>query len=253
MTEINQEIGSECPLCKSSRALYIGSKNGTGGDHDYHKCIECDLIYAPVMPTPEMFDESYQGDYTVRSITRKTIKLTPVVTYLKIKKRLRGEKGKVKFLDIGSNAGYFTEAARKLGCDAYGLELDEKAVAFAQEHYPGSQFRAESIEEFSEKGHIFDLIYCSEVIEHVPDIHSFVKAIRKVANEKTIFFLTTPDSGHFKMPKNLISWHEIIPVQHIRLFNKKNLAMLLKEHGFRVKFSIPMLRANQRLFCKTIK
>lgn len=247
-----QEQETLCPLCGDSMPVPLGKKAGVGGEHEYNQCAACDLIYAVNIPTNEMFNEAYQGDYTVRSIRRKTIKLTPIVSYLKLRKRLRGDKNKLRFLDIGSNAGYFTEAARSLGCEAFGLELDEKAVEFAKANYPGSQFYTMSIEEFSKQDKKFDLIYCSEVIEHATDIHSFVKGIKAVSHEHTVLYLTTPDSGHFKVPTDLIAWKEVIPVHHLRLFNKNNLKTLLEQYGLKVTFSMPMLRANQRLVCRPI-
>ena len=250
MLDSKLNIDSECPLCKGSKPNFIGSKFAGGTDNDYHQCTDCALLYAAVLPSSDTVSEIYQGYYTVKNIKRKRLKLTPIVKYLNRKKKKLNDSRPLRFLDIGSNAGYFTEAARQLGCESFGIDLDEKAVAFAKENYPGSDFRSTTVEKLSETEPPFDLIYCTEVIEHVPDMHAFLKAIHKISNENTLLFFTTPDSGHFKTPKNLISWDEVIPLQHIRLFNKKNLKQLFEQHGFKQKFSFPMLRANQRVFFK---
>ncbi|NVJ66781.1 MAG: class I SAM-dependent methyltransferase [Gammaproteobacteria bacterium] len=241
-----------CPLCQSQESTLIGTKKAWGETFEYHRCLSCELIFDPVVPSQELFDQAYAGGFTVRNIHRKTLKLMPIIFYTKIKRFFKGIKEPIKFLDIGSNAGYFTESARRLGCESHGIELNAEAVSFAKKKYPQSNYHNTTIQEFANKGLTFDIIYCSEVIEHVPDIHGFTEAIRKVSHPNTTLFLTTPDTGHYKVPKDLMSWREVIAVEHLRLFNKKNMAQLLQDHDYRIKFSYPMLRANQRHFCKPI-
>ena len=242
-----------CPLCNSQDYRYVGNKPAFNRDHHYSQCNDCSLIFANQLPSMEQMDEAYAGGFTVRSIGRKTTKLAPLIGYFKLKRLFSSNKEPITFLDIGSNAGYFTEAARRLGCDASGIELNSEAVALAQDKYPLNNYYCETIEQFSERGKKFDIIYCSEVIEHALDFHSFVKAIKDCSHDNTLLFLTTPDAAHFKVPKDLISWKEIIPVEHLHLFDKKNLRKLLQQYGYDIKFSYPMLRANQRHFCKPIK
>ncbi len=253
MSQNEQIISSDCPLCDSTEAYFVGSKDAWELQHEYHKCADCELIYSPVLPTQELFDKAYAGGFTIRNIHRKTLKLVPLISYIKIKRFFQRKKQPIRFLDIGSNAGYFTEGARRLGCDAHGLELNADAVALAKSRYPKSHYHNETIQDFSISSEKFDVIYCSEVIEHVPDIHSFVEAIERVSHKDTILFITTPDTGHYKVPKDLMSWREVIPVEHLRLFNKSNLEKLLADHNFKIHFSFPMLRANQRHFCKLKK
>jgi 2-polyprenyl-3-methyl-5-hydroxy-6-metoxy-1,4-benzoquinol methylase len=251
MTERSESRNSPCPVCSVETAAVVGSKGG----REYVRCDGCSLLYDPVMPTAEEFSEAY-GKYRTRKrvVFRKCLKLAPMIWRHMLRTRgLRERRGgghrPMAFLDIGSNTGYNTEAARRLGCEAHGLENSEKAVLFAREEYPSCTFHHSEIVPFANDGHAFDFIYCSEVIEHVPEPHAFVDAIAKLSHEGTLLFLTTPDAGHWKVPDDLMSWKEVIPVEHLRLYDRSNLSHLLAMHGFQVDFSTPMPRANQRLYC----
>jgi hypothetical protein len=41
----------------------------------------------------------------------------------------------------------------------------------------------------------------------------------------------------------------VIPVEHLRLYDRSNMARLLDMHGFQIDFTMPVLRANQRHYC----
>lgn len=239
-------MSAACPVCSGREAKALGAKGG----FDYLRCTGCGLVFSATLPTPEQYAASY-GEYTAFESTpfnvfRKTVKLIPLV----LTGKMRSPGGRpLKFLDIGSNTGYNTEAARRLGCEAHGLETNPGTIAMARRGYPRCTFHEETIEQLATRGLKFDVVYCSEVLEHVPDPQAFMGAIAAVSLPHTTLFLTTPDSAHFKVPADVLAWKEVIPVQHLRLYDRANLTRLLAAHGFRIDFQIPMPRANLRLFC----
>jgi SAM-dependent methyltransferase len=239
-------MSTNCPVCAGRESTPLGAKGG----FEYLRCAGCGLIYSATLPTPEQYAASYGGYTAFESsawrVLRKTLKLWPLVALGK--SRLR-ERRPLRFLDIGSNTGYNTEAARQLGCEAHGLETNPGTIAMARREYPQCQFHQESIEQLATRGLKFDVIYCSEVLEHVPEPQAFMAAIAAVSSPHSTLFLTTPDSAHYKVPADVLAWKEVIPVQHLRLYDRANLTRLLATHGFRIDFKMPMLRANLRLYC----
>lgn len=233
-----------CPVCRAGDAVGLGAKGG----HEYLRCGACRLIYAAKMPTAEQFAASY-GRYGAKvpgawKVLRKQAKLWGLVRRAR---RGLAAGAAPRFLDIGSNTGYNTEAARRLGCEAHGLETNPGTVAIARRIFPGCRFHEQSLEQLAATGAKFDLVYCSEVIEHVPDPHSFAAALAAVTAPGGTLFITTPDAAHWRVPADPLAWSEVIPVQHLRLYDRGNLERLLGEHGFRVVAQTPMLRANLRL------
>jgi SAM-dependent methyltransferase len=240
---------SSCPVCAATAAAPIGAKGG----FDYLRCAGCGLVYSAALPTPAQYAAAY-GEYTpvpasTWKMFRKTVKLAPLIAL----GRARSPHRPLRFLDVGANTGYNTEAARRYGCEAHGLETNPGPVAFARREFPQCTFHAETIEQLATRGLSFDIIYCSEVLEHVPDPQGFVAALAALAHPQTTLFLTTPDSAHSRVPARTIEWKEVIPVEHLRLYDRHNLALLLGQHGFRVGFITPMLRANLRLYCSRTK
>ena len=239
-----------CPVCDGREARALGAKGG----FDYLRCAACGLIYSATLPTAAQYAESY-GEYTAFESTkarvlRKQLKLWPLI----VLGRRRSPGGRpLRFLDIGSNTGYNTEAARRLGCEAHGLETNPGTIAMARREYDKCTFHEQTIEQLASGPLKFDVIYCSEVLEHVPEPKAFMAAIAQVSLPHTTLFLTTPDSAHFKVPADVLAWKEVIPVQHLRLYDRANLTRLLGAHGFRIDFQIPMPRANLRLFCSRVR
>jgi len=237
---------SPCPVCAAPEGVPLGAKQG----QDYLRCPRCALIYARVLPTPEMYAASYHHYGRRRkSVLWKSIKLAPLVLGTRLRGRGQGRDGPLRFLDVGSNTGYNTEAVRRLGCEAHGIETNALTLERARQAYPSCTFHGGTIEALAEEGLCFDLIYCSEVIEHVPDPHGFVAALARLSAPGAVLHLTTPDSGHFRVPLAVLEWSEVIPIQHLRLYDRRNLGDLLAAHGFVVRFASPMLKTTQRLYC----
>ena len=80
----------------------------------------------------------------------------------------------------------------------------------------------------------YDLVYCSEVIEHSPDVNRFVAAIAPLLAPGAALFLTTPDIGHWRRPRDITAWDAFCPPSHCLYFSPANLARLLARHGLRI-------------------
>ena len=79
----------------------------------------------------------------------------------------------------------------------------------------------------------YDLIYCSEVIEHVKDHISFTISLKKILKPKGIIFLTTPDIDHISLPKDKFSLFEtnfIRQPEHLYYFTIKSIELLFRNN-----------------------
>lgn len=163
----------------------------------------------------------------------------------KAEKKVRRARGRMKrlnkivpggtFLDVGCNAGFVVEEARKVGFDAFGIDLSVEGVAYGKKHFSQNTFYAQSIEHAADKLPQFDLIYTSEVIEHVLEPDSFVQHISKLMKPGSYLYLTTPDAGHWRRPKGLLDWHEFKPPEHCLYFTYKALSTVLERHDIILK------------------
>ena len=80
----------------------------------------------------------------------------------------------------------------------------------------------------------FDIVYCSEVIEHCPDVNRFMASIVALMAPGGMLFLTTPDISHWRRPRDIAEWDAFVPPEHCLYFNPSNLALLLTKHDLHI-------------------
>jgi len=198
-------------------------------------CNSCGLASVQTPPSPEALGRFYDAYYASDMYGTKREK--------KIKrasKRVRRlstlTKGR-RFLDVGSNLGYAVEGARLMGFEAQGIEIDSKAVKAAKDDFPQNNYTCATVEDFAETAQPFDIVYCSEVIEHAIDFVSFAQALLKLVAPGGVLYLTTPAADHRKTPKPLVSWVQVKPPEHLTWFGRAHLKRLFDKPGYKLHFT----------------
>jgi len=82
-----------------------------------------------------------------------------------ILKTLRGEIGSV--LDMGCGQGSFTDYAIRLGLMAKGYDFAKWAIDHPHHYAEGRTFQNDVTEGIPEEGDAFDIIFCSDMLEHI--------------------------------------------------------------------------------------
>ena len=101
-----------------------------------------------------------------------------------------------RVLDLGCGAGRFVAALRAAGCDPVGVEVASAALERARAVAPGADLRL-----LAEDGSIplehrsVDLVWCSEVLEHVADGAHLLQEARRVLRPDGRLLLTVPYHG----------------------------------------------------------
>lgn len=200
------------------------------------RCVGCGLATVRTPPTVKALGRFYSAYYVSDSYGSKRDKKIK-----RAEKRVRRVSRKIKtgarrFLDVGSNLGYAVEGARLCGFQATGIEIDGAAVAKAQDDFPDNRYVQSTVENFATHGDVFDLVYCSEVIEHAVNIRSFAHALMQLVAPGGVLFLTTPADGHRATPDPLVSWVQVKPPEHLHWFARPHLRTLFDQHGFKLRF-----------------
>ncbi len=237
----------QCRACENkidAASAKIGHKNG----YDIVKCTVCGSAVITPFPTLDQlmaYYQSYEGTVDYQKKAPKKI--------ARAKKRIARlagmTKGK-KFLDVGCNYGFTIKAALDLGLDAHGIDIDDTAVTQSKKSFGDQYFETISIEDYAAAGHKADIIYTSEVIEHVFNPDTFVGALARLLNDGGIIYLTTPDGGHWRVPKPFDTWEQVIPPEHIHYFTKQGLTTLFAKHGLKVEKFGFNLKPGIRLFAR---
>ena len=99
-------------------------------------------------------------------------------------------------LDIGCGGGILTEAMARRGARVKGIDLSEKALKVAQLHLHESrlavEYEAVSAEDLAARSPgAYDVVTCMELLEHVPDPASTVRACSELARKDGQVFFST--------------------------------------------------------------
>ena len=110
--------------------------------------------------------------------------------------RHAGLSGK-KILDVGCGGGILTEAMARGGATATGIDMAKKSLQIAQLHaleggISNVAYRLISVEALAEAEPAgFDVVTCMEMMEHVPDPASIVRACARLAKPGGWVFFST--------------------------------------------------------------
>jgi SAM-dependent methyltransferase len=142
-----------------------------------------------------------------------------------------------RVLDLGCGAGRFVAALDAAGAQAVGVELAERALSRARRVAPGADLRLVEPYGTLPLGHgEVDLVWCSEVLEHVPDVGALLAEVRRVLRPGGRLLATVPDHGRLRRVLIALARHDehYDPLgQHLRFFTRASLSRALHATGFR--------------------
>jgi 2-polyprenyl-6-hydroxyphenyl methylase/3-demethylubiquinone-9 3-methyltransferase len=102
-----------------------------------------------------------------------------------------------RVLDVGCGGGILADSMARRGADVLGIDLATKALRVAQLHAleagtPRVQYREVSVEALAaEQAAGFDAVTCMEMLEHVPDPASVVRACAALVKPGGWVFVST--------------------------------------------------------------
>lgn len=159
----------------------------------------------------------------------------------------RGE----RVLDLGCGAGRFLAVLDAAGAAPLGVDISERALERARAVAPGVETRLLAPEGALPVDHAsIDLVWCSEVIEHVPDVGGLLAEIRRVLVPGGRLLLTTPYHGRVKgalVAATRFDAHFDPLGQHVRFFTRASLRLTLERSRLevsrvRAQGGLPLLR-----------
>ncbi len=101
--------------------------------------------------------------------------------------------------DIGCGSGYGSDIMRQAGAKAvFGADVSKHAVRFAKNRYRDIHFSLQSITDLKHYAdNQFDVIICSEVLEHIKEYNKeqdAIKELARVTKKSGLIILGTPNS-----------------------------------------------------------
>ncbi len=239
-----------CPFCATT-AHRPHEKYGPNHRYTYVQCKQCDLVYANPRPAYDAgFVDTAYSIYDVESHhmknagqldggQRKTVEQFKI-TLRQIEQEL-GRKGSV--IDIGCHTGLFLKAAQEEGWTTTGVDIS-KAMTDAVTKYFGIPTYCAQYHELDLSSHgKFDVIYCSHVIEHIPNPNSWVAKFRNELAPDGVLCLNVPNQfsldRKFKRALKKVglkkdNWELWRTPDHLYEPHLKSMRYLLEKNGFQI-------------------
>src|ERR1700760_711160 len=136
-------------------------------------------------------------------------------------------------LDLGWGDGRFTGELARAGAVATGVDIAEAALKRARAAHPDLDFRLAPFDgplPFDDGS--FDVVWTSEVIEHVADTARWLSEVRRVLVPRGRLLLTTPSHGRLRVAVSGVEAFSDPLGDHLHLYTRGSLTALLAEFGF---------------------
>jgi len=242
-------IKRPCPFCGCEKYENVESFQNRYG---ISKCLKCSSLYVNPCPTQEVLND-YYNNYECNTMLEKVYKeraqkpentildtrIETIISYIN-----KIAKDNVNILEVGCSNGSFLSRLRKRIQDRginkdityIGVDANDNAVKAC--HDESITLISSTIEDYLESTDTrFDIVWHSELIEHLIDPYNVFKKINYVMNEGGYMIFTTPNSASVEM-KN-ISYNvprvlacNILPPMHLNAFSTNNIAHFVFRSGF---------------------
>jgi SAM-dependent methyltransferase len=228
----------KCPACGSSSSRPVFRRLG----FRHIKCRACLTVFCSPRPTEELlatyYNEFKAPKYWTRLLlatdaARKAVQYGPraalIIGWLKALGKSRGGVA----LDYGCGSGAFAVCLKRTGFfkKVLGLDFSEDCVRTARKF--GIEASADRLQDLTPAS--VDIVFANDLIEHLYDPRTFLKACRKVLRPNGTVVVATPNGEgfDFKILKELAP--NVAPPEHLNYFNPGSIKRLFKQQGFKVR------------------
>jgi ubiquinone/menaquinone biosynthesis C-methylase UbiE len=137
-------------------------------------------------------------------------------------------------LDLGCGAGELTAEVAAAGAVVVGVDVAQAALERARTKCPGLEFRLAPFDgPLPLEDNSFELVWASEVIEHVADTARWLSEVRRVLAPGGRLLLTTPSHGRLRLALGGVERFSEPLGDHLHLYTRRSLGRVLEQFGFR--------------------
>lgn len=236
----NEKEFCRCPFCDKDDYITLGSERGLS----VVQCKNCNLIYTN--PRAKDAQENYFGDADIffneaRLIFRGKKTHHRDRNYEYEIAHIKKIKPNGRFLDVGSNMGFFLRKAKQAGFDAEGVEPSPALAKIARENW-GLTIHNSFLEKANLPKNSYDVISLIDVFEHVSNPKQLLKACDDILKPDGIIAIKVPNGEytHFKAKlayrsgkaKNMNVWD---CYEHVVHYTPQTFRKMVESCGYKVR------------------
>lgn len=240
---------SACPICNSNTIQHqLSAKDYTVTQQIFSiwHCNACTARFTQDVPEQDKIGAYYASEnYISHSDTKKGIINS---LYHLVRKRTLGAKRRLvinstgivngSILDIGCGTGAFLNTMKEADWNITGLEPDDIARTKAAELYnirpqePGRLFELTPAS--------FNVITMWHVLEHVHELHAYIRQIEKLLAPGGKAFIAVPNYTSRDADIYKERWAAYDVPRHLYHFSPQSIENLLAQHGLKLIAVKPM-------------
>ena len=138
-----------------------------------------------------------------------------------------------RVLDLGCGAGDLTADLAEMASQISGADVSETALARARRRHPHLDLCLVPIDgPLPFEDGAFDVVFSSEVIEHVADTARWLSEVRRVLAPGGRLLLTTPNHGRLRLLLGGVERYCDPVGDHLHLYTARSLRGVLSDFGF---------------------
>ena len=206
-----------------------------GATYTLCECERCGLIFQKDIPNDQLMERLYEHWIDPRGAFEGHLQsddLGHYAEYAQDVMQLVAFVGRVpatvSVLDFGMGWGRWATMAKAFGCDAYGSELSEERVAYAQAN------GIKVVDWDDIPAHGFDVINADQVFEHIPNPLETLNHLKKGLAPGGIIKIDVPRPADIDRTLAVMDWtaakysknslNDVAPLEHINCFGSRPFA-----------------------------
>lgn len=201
---------------------------------EYVQCTKCDLIFVNPLPDTDdlikMYPVEYQGNLAIAASG----------AYNSLFSQIQSKGKYSSILDYGCGGGRFVVEALEKGYSVTGAEYNPELVANLSKTFTKASFL--TIDDFYKSDAKYDIIFLSNVLEHLTNPKEIMLKLRERVSENGLFVLEGSVENNFNLTlftrkiiffirKNFFGKKASHTPTHILYANRKNQEQFLKDIG----------------------
>lgn len=210
---------NRCPVCSSAGEL---PPVETVERYRVLRCAGCGLGFSSPMTPGD--DRYYAGHFSPESYWRWDF-----THFLQHRPKPGG-----RLLELGCHTGHFLSRARAKGYRVAGLDINPRALDFAQTHYGLGDLREADFHRLDrvKVGEPFDVVVAFQVVEHMADPVEFLRQLSRFLAPGGVLIVTTPNAERWTLRFGRESWD--YPPHHLTRWTEASLSRALEAAGWKV-------------------
>lgn len=240
---------NSCPVCNSEQIQeQLTAKDHTVSQEKFSiwQCNVCTARFTQDVPAQDAIGTYYASEnYISHSNTKQGIinnlyHLVRKRTLASKRRLVINETGILKgnILDIGCGTGAFLNTMKEADWEINGLEPDDIARSKAAELY--NIHPQESQKLFELPAATFNAITMWHVLEHVHDLHGYIKQVANLLASNGKLFIAVPNYTSKDAATYKEHWAAYDVPRHLYHFSPQSMEKLLSLHGLKLTAVKPM-------------